>query len=90
MSEPGRFVDDPSRDYRRRYRLPDPFVWDVADWPRIDFDGYTRLALDALPDPPARVLDVGCGPGAGAARLVERGYAVSASTTATERSGSLV
>ena len=76
MSEPGHFVDEPSKDYRRRYRLPDQFVWDVADWPRIDFDGYIRLALDALPDPPARVLDVGCGPGAGAARLVERGYEV--------------
>ncbi len=76
MTGDRRFVDDPERDYRRRYRLPDQFVWDEADWPRIDFDGYTALALDRLPDPPARVLDVGCGPGAGAARLVERGYDV--------------
>ena len=76
MTADERFVDDPAKDYRRRYRLPDQFVWDVADWPRIDFDGYTALALDLLPEPPGRVLDVGSGPGAGAARLVERGYDV--------------
>lgn len=70
------FRDDPERDYRRRYRLPDQFVWDVAAWPRIDFDGYVALALALLPEPPARVLDVGCGPGAGSSRLVDRGYAV--------------
>lgn len=68
--------DDPEKDYRRRYELPDQFVWDEAAWPRIDFDGYTEVALGLMPPPPARVLDVGCGPGAGAARLLERGYAV--------------
>jgi 2-polyprenyl-3-methyl-5-hydroxy-6-metoxy-1,4-benzoquinol methylase len=70
------FRDDPARDYRRRYWLPDQFVWDVADWPRIDFDGYVEMALGLLPEPPARVLDVGCGPGAGSERLARRGYDV--------------
>ena len=68
--------DDPRRDYRQRYELPDQFLWDVAAWPRIDFDGYTDLAFGLLPAPPARVLDVGCGPGACSARLLERGYQV--------------
>jgi SAM-dependent methyltransferase len=69
-------ADDPARDYRRRYELPDQFVWDIADWPRIDFDGYTSVALRLLPPPPARVLDVGSGPGMVARRLVEHGYDV--------------
>jgi SAM-dependent methyltransferase len=71
-----RLWDDPARDYRRRYRLPDQFTWDAAAWPRIDFDGYTGLAFDLLPPSPGRVLDVGCGPGAGSLRLSERGYDV--------------
>jgi SAM-dependent methyltransferase len=77
MSETTRRLwDDPQRDYRARYRLPDQFTWDVAAWPRIDFDGYTAMAFDLLPSAPARVLDVGCGPGAGSVRLVEAGYDV--------------
>ena len=68
--------DDPSKDYRRRYRLPEQFIWDVAAWPRIDFDGYTALAFDLLPPAPVHVLDVGCGPGAGSLRLLERGHVV--------------
>lgn len=68
--------DDPAKDYRRRYDLPDQFVWDEADWARIDFDGYTAMALELLPSPPARVLDVGCGPGFTARRLLECGYEV--------------
>jgi len=68
--------DDPTKDYRQRYELPDQFVWDEADWARIDFDGYTAMASDLLPSPPARVLDVGCGPGLTARRLLERGYEV--------------
>lgn len=77
MSEPADAVwDDPDKDYRRRYLLPEQFVWDVAAWPRIDFDGYVAIALDLLPTVPARVLDVGCGPGMGSARLRERGYEV--------------
>lgn len=68
--------DDPRRDYRQRYQLPDQFLWDKAAWPRIDFDGYTTMAFDMLPSPPLHVLDVGCGPGAGSARLIDRGYQV--------------
>jgi 2-polyprenyl-3-methyl-5-hydroxy-6-metoxy-1,4-benzoquinol methylase len=68
--------DDPRRDYRLRYRLPDQFTWDAAAWPRIDFDGYTSMAFQMLPAAPARVLDVGCGPGAGSARLLDMGYDV--------------
>jgi 2-polyprenyl-3-methyl-5-hydroxy-6-metoxy-1,4-benzoquinol methylase len=68
--------EDPSKDYRRRYQVPDQFVWDEAAWARIDFDGYTAMALDLLPHPPGRVLDVGCGPGLTSRRLLERGYEV--------------
>lgn len=76
MSATGGWYDDPEKDYRRRYELPDQFVWDEAAWPRIDFDGYTSIALGLLPGPPGRVLDVGCGPGLTARRLVEAGYEV--------------
>ena len=77
MTETDRVLwDDPRRDYRKRYRLPDQFTWDVAAWPRIDFDGYTTMAFDLLPRPPGSILDVGCGPGAVSARLLERGYEV--------------
>jgi 2-polyprenyl-3-methyl-5-hydroxy-6-metoxy-1,4-benzoquinol methylase len=68
--------DDPAKDYRRRYELPDQFVWDEADRARIDFDGYTTMALGLLPAPPGRVLDVGCGPGLTARRLAAAGYDV--------------
>jgi SAM-dependent methyltransferase len=68
--------EDPSKDYRRRYQVPDQFIWDEAAWARIDFDGYTAMALDLLPRPPARVIDVGCGPGLTSRRLLERGYEV--------------
>jgi 2-polyprenyl-3-methyl-5-hydroxy-6-metoxy-1,4-benzoquinol methylase len=77
MSEATRGAsEDPAKDYRRRYELPDQFVWDEADWARIDFDGYTAMALGLLPSPPARVLDVGCGPGLTARRLLDAGYDV--------------
>lgn len=68
--------EDPEKDYRHRYHLPDQFVWDEADWARIDFDGYTTMALGLLPAPPGRVLDVGCGPGLTVRRLLEAGYEV--------------
>ena len=36
---------------------------------------YSELVLGALPPPPARVLDIGCGTGHLLAQLLERGYA---------------
>jgi 2-polyprenyl-3-methyl-5-hydroxy-6-metoxy-1,4-benzoquinol methylase len=71
-----RFVDDPKRDFRRRYRLPEHFLWDPNELPAISYEGYVSSALGLLPNPPCSVLDVGCGDGWVAAKLVERGYAV--------------
>lgn len=68
--------DDPSRDYRQRYTFPEQFLWDIASQPRIAWDGYMRVVLDLLPPPPARVIDVGCGPGMGVKLLLEQGYDV--------------
>ncbi len=43
---------------------------------RLDFDAVHGPVLPWLPTPPARVLDVGSGPGHDAAELARRGYAV--------------
>lgn len=68
--------DDPEKDYRTRYQLPTQFVWREEDWPRIDFDGYLSMVRSFLPSPPATILDVGCGPGMGASRLIDDGFDV--------------
>lgn len=69
-------LDDPSKNFRQRYKLPDQFIWDVYDLPRIDFDGYMKVVLDLLPPPPISILDAGCGPGLGSQLLKEKGYTV--------------
>jgi SAM-dependent methyltransferase len=71
----GTDLEDP-KDYRSRYFLPDQFLWERSDWPRIDFDGYMTVVEELLPGPPATILDVGCGPGFGAKRLASLGYSV--------------
>jgi 2-polyprenyl-3-methyl-5-hydroxy-6-metoxy-1,4-benzoquinol methylase len=68
--------DDPVRDYRQRYQLPDQFLWDEASLARIDFDGYMLTVLSLLPGKPADVLDAGCGPGLGVKLMGEKGYQV--------------
>lgn len=76
MSAKEQVWDDPSKDFRQRYALPEQFIWDEAEFARIDFDGYVQAALSLLPQPPTRVVDVGCGPGLGSQILTERGYEV--------------
>ncbi|MEX2274159.1 MAG: methyltransferase domain-containing protein [Actinomycetota bacterium] len=68
--------DDPEKDYRTRYQLPTQFIWREEDWARIDFDSYMSMVRSMLPSPPATILDVGCGPGMGAARLIDSGFEV--------------
>lgn len=68
--------DDPTKDFRQRYQLPDQFVWHPYDLARIDFDGYMRIVSDLLPHEPLNIIDVGCGPGAGSQLLAERGHTV--------------
>jgi 2-polyprenyl-3-methyl-5-hydroxy-6-metoxy-1,4-benzoquinol methylase len=68
--------DDPRKDFRERYALPEHFLWDEADRQRVQYDGYTRVAIELLPQPPLDVLDAGCGDGFLARRLVSSGYAV--------------
>jgi len=51
--------------------------WGRLDLRRTEF-GVTCSVLDEfLPPPPARILDVGSGPGRYAIRLAERGYSMS-------------
>jgi SAM-dependent methyltransferase len=68
--------DDPSRDFRQRYKIPEHFLWDEADLPKIDYDGYIDIAIELLPPAPADVLDVGSGDGWFAAQVLERGHRV--------------
>ena len=68
--------DDPTRDFRQRYQVPEHFIWDQYDLQAINYDGYVSIALSLLPSLPCSVIDVGCGDGWVARRIVERGYSV--------------
>jgi SAM-dependent methyltransferase len=68
--------DDPDRDFRKRYRIPEHFTWDPYEIPAIMYDGYLKIIFDLLPIPPCSVLDVGCGDGWVADRLIAMGYRV--------------
>jgi SAM-dependent methyltransferase len=48
----------------------------VQGYSRIEFERTKELLVRHLPAPPARVLDVGGGPGAYASWLADRGYGV--------------
>ncbi|NEB06003.1 methyltransferase domain-containing protein [Streptomyces sp. SID13726] len=51
----------------------------------VSFETVHEALLDLLPDPPARVLDVGAGTGRDAAALAGRGFAVDAVEPVAER-----
>ena len=70
------FWDDPSRDFRQRYQVPEHFLWDPYDLKTVDYEGYVEIALGLLPKPPCLVLDVGCGDGWVARKATKRGYTV--------------
>ena len=48
----------------------------LATWARLEYARTLELLGRFLPPPPARVLDVGGGPGRYAVALIERGYDV--------------
>jgi SAM-dependent methyltransferase len=50
--------------------------WDRLTSRRVEFEITCRVLDEHLPAPPARILDVGAGPGRYALRLLERGYSV--------------
>ena len=64
-------------DVARLYDANAEDEWSRLDTRRTEF-AVTCMALDEhLPPPPAKILDVGSGPGRYAIRLAQRGYAVS-------------
>ena len=67
-------VEPEPLDFRRRYRVPEHFVWDPYDLKAIDYAGYTEVVFGLLPRPPRVVFDVGCGDGGVAEKMIERGY----------------
>jgi S-adenosylmethionine-dependent methyltransferase len=71
-------VDNADRDdVARVYDAAPEEEWSRLESRRVEF-GVTCLALDEfLPPPPARILDVGCGPGRYAIHLARAGYHVS-------------
>jgi len=70
------YTDDPSKDFRTRWEVPEHFVWDELDLAKVDLEGYVKVALEQLPQTPCEVLDVGCGDGWVAAQMERLGYRV--------------
>jgi 2-polyprenyl-3-methyl-5-hydroxy-6-metoxy-1,4-benzoquinol methylase len=61
---------------KEKYRLPNHWLRDPLHKYGLPYFGYMKLALEALPAPPANVLDAGCGDGRIAAEFVKHGYTV--------------
>lgn len=73
--------DDPKKDYRKRYRLPEHWILTDEVPFAVDYEGYIEAALNLLPAPNSggtavRLLDAGCGDGFVASKMQERGYNV--------------
>lgn len=61
---------------KAKYRLPYHWIRDPDCRESLPYFGYIELAAAALPAPPAKVLDAGCGDGRISAELMRRGYDV--------------
>lgn len=59
-----------------KYRLPYHWMRDPLTRDSLPYFGYAQIAIDHLPQPPAKVLDAGCGDGRITKELVARGYDV--------------
>lgn len=70
--------DDPKKDYRVRYRLPEHWVLTDESAFALDYAGYINAIMSLVPEAAksARALDAGCGDGFVSRRLVDRGYAL--------------
>lgn len=74
--------DDPKKDYRVRYRLPEHWVLNDESPFALDYAGYIEAILSLVSDASTfggsrpRALDAGCGDGFVTRRLVDRGYDV--------------
>lgn len=68
--------DDPDRDFRQRYQVPEHFLWGKYELAMIDYEGYVQVALDLLPVSECHILDVGCGDGWVARETIKRGHSV--------------
>ena len=75
--------DDPSKDYRKRYQLPEHWLLDDDSPLALDYVGYVDAAISLI-SPAASgaktrtpiALDAGCGDGYLSKQLVGRGYEV--------------
>jgi 2-polyprenyl-3-methyl-5-hydroxy-6-metoxy-1,4-benzoquinol methylase len=75
--------DDPKKDYRKRYRLPEHWLLDDDSPFAVDYKGYIRSVLSLFPRveaspsaPRPKLLDAGCGDGFVSHKLMEMGYDV--------------
>jgi 2-polyprenyl-3-methyl-5-hydroxy-6-metoxy-1,4-benzoquinol methylase len=81
--EPGaagvQWHDDPSKDYRKRYFLPEHWVMSGDEPFSVDYTGYIQAVLSLLPTGGngQRLLDAGCGDGFLSSRLAQLGFEVS-------------
>lgn len=72
------WYDDPKKDYRKRYYLPEHWVM-ADDAPfSVDYEGYLKAVQSLLPRHGGnqRLLDAGCGDGFLSGKMVAEGFTV--------------
>lgn len=61
---------------QKKYQLPYHWIRNSLHPESLPYFGYAKIILDELPNPPANILDAGCGDGRIVSEMINRGYKV--------------